>query len=432
MIQPRIGLLPLRPTFFYGWVVVGGGFTNLLLAYGSHWSAGLFFEQLRPVFAADRAVLSGVFTLYIFLYPLINLVTGRLIDRYDPRWIMGAGGVSLGLGFVLMSWVEAIWQIYAIYGTLIALGLGASFVPASSTVVKWFVRRRGLAVGLVTSGVGLGTILVPPIAGLLIQNLGWRGAYFWLGIVLGCLLVLAASVMVREPEIAGLRPDGDAAVPAAGATGPARPEDPAWTAGDAVRAPVFWLMTAAYTFHSAVIFLPLVHLVGFAQTEAGIATGAAAWAISIIGIGSLAGRLTTAAIADRLPDRYIVLGCFLLQVAGFLGLSQAGSVVTLYVAATVYGVSYGALTGMMPVLVGNYFGRRHAGAIGGIFFAVLGCAAGLGPLLGGSVADVFGSYRPAFTVAAGANLIAFAIFLAVRRPEQIRRPGSRAAIAEAG
>ena len=127
-----------RPPIFYGWIVVGGGFANLLLAYGSHWSAGLFFEQLREAFPNDRAVLSGVYSVYIFLYPLINLGSGRLVDQYDPRWITGLGGLALSLGFILMSFVTAVWQIYLIYiyGTLIALGLGVAFVPATATVVK--------------------------------------------------------------------------------------------------------------------------------------------------------------------------------------------------------------------------------------------------------------------------------------------------------
>lgn len=336
------------PRFFYGWVIVAGGFATLLLAYGSHWSAGIFFEQLRQVFGADRAVISGAYSVYIFLYPIINLGSGRLVDRYDPRWILGAGGVSLGLGLALMSQVTAIWQIYALYATLIALGLGTSFVPTTTVVVKWFVRRRGLAAGLVTAGVGLGTVVVPPISGALIAAVGWRGAYLWLGSGIGVLLVLTALVMVREPELKGLQPDG-APRPSLAAGRPSAPAagEFSWTVGEALRTTAFWLLTTTYLFHSTVIFVPLVHLVGF---------------------------------------------------------------------------SYGGLTGMMPVLVGNFFGRRHAGAIGGVFFATLGCAAGLGPFLAGALADVAGSYRLAFAVSALANLIGFFTFLTVRRPDPGRLP----------
>ncbi|HEX2173808.1 MAG TPA: MFS transporter [Dehalococcoidia bacterium] len=405
---------------FYGWIVVAGGFVYLLLAYGSHWSSGLFFEQLRQSFANDRAVLSGVYSLYIFLYPLINFASGRLVDRFDPRWVLAGGGVCLGIGFALMSQVTAIWQIYVVYATLIALGLGVAFVPVTTVVVKWFVRRRGLAAGLVTAGIGLGTVAIPPIAGALMAALGWRGAYFWMGVGLAVLLALTATVMVREPELRGLRPDGDPTPVSRGAAQVASGEEFSWTVGEATRTPAFWLLTGAYLFHSAVIFVPLVHLVGFARSEIGLEAGPAAAAISVVGIGSLGGRLLTAAASDRLPDQRLVLICLLLQVAAYLGYVVAPNLVILYAATAVYGFSYGGLTGMMPVLVGNFFGRRHAGAIGGVFFATLGCAAGLGPFLAGTIADLAGSYRLAFAVSAAANLVGFVIFLTVRRPDPRR------------
>ena len=316
----------------------------------------------------------------------------------------------------------------AIYGTLIALGLGVAFVPATATVVKWFIRRRGTAAGLVTSGIAAGTMVVPPLAGLLIQHLGWRDAYFWLGIGLGILLIAVASVMVREPELLGLYPDGHSLDPTtdvarlrqANATERRPADEFSWRPGEALRTTAFWLLVAAYALNSAVLFIPLVHLVGFARYEVGVPEGMAAAAISVIGIGSLAGRLITAAVTDRVGDRGVVLLCFFSQVVAFLALVVAGSLPILYLAAVVYGFSYGGLTVMMPVLVGNFFGRGHAGTIGGVFFAALGSCAGLGPVLGGSIADLSGSYRLAFLVAAAFNAAGFLVFLAVRRPDPSR------------
>jgi MFS family permease len=197
-----------RPAPFYGWVIVGGAFAVLFVAYGAQYSFGVFFSALLEEFGWSRASLSGVFSLYAFAYCVFGFPAGRLTDRWGPRLVIGIGGLFLGAAFAGMALVTELWQPYVLYGLVAALGMGTTYVPCNTTVVRWFVARRGLAVGIAGSGGSLGNFVLPPVMQLLVGALGWRAAYVVLGAATVVLLMLVAGVMRRDPESLGLHPDG--------------------------------------------------------------------------------------------------------------------------------------------------------------------------------------------------------------------------------
>ena len=246
---------------FYGWRIVAAAFVILFTAYGAQYCFGVFFAALLDEFRWSRAGLAGVFSLYAFGYCVVGFPAGRLTDRWGPRVVVTTGAVFLGAALAGMALVHRLWEPYLIYGVIGALGMGTAYVPCHSTVVKWFARRRGLAVGIASTGASLGTFALPPLAHRVVTAIGWRGAYLVFGLGVFVTLALAAAVMRRDPRSMGLWPDGEDATTSASRASIAAP----WTLGDAMRRRAFWLIAAAFTATWLAVFIPLVHLVPFAR-----------------------------------------------------------------------------------------------------------------------------------------------------------------------
>ncbi|HEU5195869.1 MAG TPA: MFS transporter [Methylomirabilota bacterium] len=395
-------------TVFPGWTVVAGAFLVLFTAYGAQYCFGVFFSALLEEFHWSRASLAGVFSLYVFGYCVSGFAAGRVTDRLGPRRVIAAGGVLLGGAMAAMALVRALWQPYLFYGVVAAMGMGTAYVPCNSTVVKWFAARRGLAMGLANTGASAGTLVLPPVAQLAVSGLGWRGAYVVFGLVVFVVLNAVAPWMRRDPAALGLHPDG-AAAPNASATGGG------FSLGAAVRTSAFWLLGAVYTATWLPVFIPLVHLVPFAR-DLGHSPLAAASAISALGAGALAGRLVMGWISDRIGRRATLATSLLMQAAAFLAFTAAHDLPGLYATAFLFGYSYGAITTLLPAIVGDFFGHEHAGTLVGFLFMLAGATSAWGPLAAGAVYDATGTYRPAWLLSALCNVVAFALLLACRPP----------------
>ena len=220
-------------------MIVGGAFAILFMAYGAQYSFGVFFSAMLDEFGWSRASLSGAFSLYAFVYTGLALVAGRLTDRWGPRAVIAVGGAFLGVGWVAMSGVREPWHPYALYGVVAAVGMSAAFVPCSATVARWFVRRRGLAVGLAFGGMGLGTLVLPPVAHVLTTRVGWRWAYVIFGVAIFIVLNLVATVMRRDPES---RASAPTEMPHRRARGSGR-DPPCVDARERMRTRAFWMIS---------------------------------------------------------------------------------------------------------------------------------------------------------------------------------------------
>jgi MFS family permease len=401
---------------FYGWRVVAGAFVVLCLAYGTQYSFGIFFAALLDEFGWSRAGLSGVFSLYVFAYTAFGFAAGRLTDRWGPRAVITAGGVCLGSALAGMALVTRLWEPYLLYGVVAALGMGTAYVPCNSTVVKWFVRRRGLAMGIATSGASVGNTVLPPLAHALVAGVGWRAAYVTFGVAVGVLLVLVARVMRRDPESMGLRPDG-AGPPT---TGPAAatPATAGWTLGSALRTPTFWLLGVAFSATWLPVFVPIVHLVSFVR-DLGHPPATGAWMISALGIGAIAGRLVMGPLSDRLGRKATIAIAMAMQALAFLGFLAFRDLALLFAAAVVFGYSYGTITTLFPAIVGDLFGREQAGSLVGFLFMLAGSISAWGTLGAGAIHDAAGGYDLVWVGGAALNLAAVAFLAACRPPRRL-------------
>jgi MFS family permease len=387
---------------FYGWRVVAAAFMVLFTAYGAQYSFGVFFAALLDEFGWSRAGLAGVFSLYAFAYSVFAFPAGRLTDRWGPRAVITAGGVFLGVALAAMATVSALWQPYVLYGVVAAIGMGTAYVPCSGTVVKWFARRRGLAVGLAGSGGSVGTFALPPFAQWLVSAVGWRAAYVVFGAAVLATLAGVARVMRRDPESMGLHPDGADAPPSVAVTGV--------PLAGALRAPALWLLGIALMATWIPVFVPLVHLVSLARDLGhGPATGA--WLVSALGAGAVVGRITMGPISDRIGRRAALVFGTAAQALAFVVYARVASVEGLAAATIAFGYSYGAVSTCFPAVVADFFGRAAAGSIVGFLFMSAGSMAAWGPVAAGAIYDRTGSYALAFDLSAGSNVIAAVVVI---------------------
>lgn len=401
---------PARRVFF-GWVVVAAAFSVLFVAYGIQFSFGVLVKAITDDLGWSRSRLILPYAVYVFVYSALSSVAGLATDRFGPRRVVLAGGLMLGLGWASFGAARELWQVYLTLGLVGGIGMSAAWVPCNATVVRWFVRRRGLAVGIASSGGSAGNLFAPPLVALLVEAVGWRSALAVLGAVAGTALVIASRFFVRDPEQMGLRPDGDA-VPAGDV---APPTGPALTLGEARRTGSFWVVFGIFAATWLVVFVPFVHAVPLAR-DLGAGSVVASLVLSAIGVGGVVGRLGVGPVSDRIGRRQALGAMLGLQIASYVLFALAGSPGWLFPAAVLFGFSYGGAVTCFPALVGDVFGRAHAGSIVGTLFAASGSLGAFGPFLAAWLYDSTSSYRVAFLVSAACNVVALALVGILRRP----------------
>src|SRR6185295_669131 len=187
---------------------VAGAFAVTFVGFGSAYTFSAFVGPLQQEFGASRGSVSLVFSLAGFLYFSLGIVSGPLADRWGSRRLAIIGMILTGAGLAAASAARSLVEVYLAYGLGVGLGVGCSYVPAVGAVQRWFVRRRGLASGLAVSGIGVGTLVMPPLASFLIDHLGWRTAYLVLGGLAVVLGVGMAMMIANDPRDRGLAPDG--------------------------------------------------------------------------------------------------------------------------------------------------------------------------------------------------------------------------------
>ncbi len=402
--------VPARRVFF-GWVVVAAAFSVLFVAYGIQFSFGVLVKAITDDLGWSRSRLILPYAVYVFVYSALSSVAGLATDRFGPRRVVLVGGLMLGLGWASFGAARELWQVYLTLGLVGGIGMSAAWVPCNATVVRWFVRRRGLAVGIASSGGSAGNLVAPPLVALLVEAVGWRTALAVLGAVAGTVLVVASRFFVRDPEQLGLRPDGDA-VPVGDVAPPA---GPALTLGEARRTGSFWVVFGIFAATWLVVFVPFVHAVPLAR-DLGAGSVVSSLVLSAIGVGGVVGRLGVGPFSDRVGRRQALAAMLALQIVSYVLFALAGSPGWLFPAAVLFGFSYGGAVTCFPALVGDVFGRAHAGSIVGTLFAASGSLGAFGPFLAAWLYDTTSSYKVAFAVSALCNVVALGLVAVLRRP----------------
>ncbi len=386
----------MKDRAFYGWWVVAGTFAVLCVGFGVAYCFAAFFLPLQEEFGARRGDVSLVFAVAGGLYFSLGLPSGAIADRVGPRWVVAGGMALVALGAFAASQATALWHVYIGYGAGVGVGIGLAYVPSVAAVQRWFAQQRGLATGIAVAGIGVGTILAPPLAQALIEGLGWRAAYIWLGVITLATAVFAACTLLRSPELYGQHPDGRAG--AASGMAAANSGD---SLAQAARTLPFWLLFAACAANAFGLFIPYVHLVPYVR-DAGLSEAYGVTLIALLGIGSTVGRFAFAGLAHRVGRQRAYAAMFLGTGAAQLLWASTTDVWLLAAFAILFGAFYGGFVAMAPSVIADYFGTRALGAILGAQYASVSAGALLGPTAAGFMFDFLGSYVG--TIVAGAAL----------------------------
>jgi MFS family permease len=398
-----------NPRIFHGWLVVAGAFAVTFMGFGSAYTFSAFVESLQRDFGASRGSVSLVFALAGFVYFGLGVVSGPLADRWGSRRLAVAGMILIGLGLAAASMARSLVEIYLAYGLGVGLGVGASYVPVLGAVQRWFVRRRGFASGLAVSGIGVGTLVMPPLAAFLIDGLGWRNAYLILGLLAAVIGGGMALLIENDPQDRGLGPDGD---PPRSHTLSAKSEGA--SVREAIMSRRFLALYAACLICAFGVFVPFVHLVPYALDH-GVPQSLAVLLLGAIGVGSTAGRFFLGGLADRIGRGPSLLLMYLgMAVALAIWLISVG-IWSLAAFAFVFGVFYGGWVAVLPALVMDYFGGRNVSGIIGILYTSVAFGTLIGPSAAGFAFDLSHSYTLPILASIGANLVAAAIMAAMSK-----------------
>jgi len=392
----------------YRWVLVALGALMTCVALGAMFSLAVFLEPLTLQSGWSRTGVSSAMTLDFLVMGLAGFGWGAASDRYGPRLVVLTGAILLGLGLVLASRAGSLQGFQLAYGVIVGLAAGAFFAPMIAAVTKWFDTGRGLAVSLVSAGMGLAPMTISPLAGWLIPQYGWRTAMALIGVLAWALLIPAALLVRSAPAGAG--------APAAAAAS-VSPDPAGDSVSRALSSPQFIVLGLTFFLCCAAHSGPIFHMVSYAML-CGVSMMAAVSVYSLQGLAGLAGRLLLGVLADRLGVRRVLLAGLLIQafaIATYAFIDRLGE---FYAMGVVFGLAYGGVMPLYAVLAREYFGQRIMGTVFGAATMMSSLGMAIGPLAGGWVYDAFHAYTSLYIGSAAVALGAVAIALTFPAPSR--------------
>ena len=372
--DPLYGLDSLK-----GWMAVGCAFVSMFICFGVVYSFGAFFDPMSSEFDTSSSATSAIFSITTFIFLTGGIISGMAADRFGPRPVLIFGGLTMGTGLYLTSLVNSLWVGYITYGLGVGVGVACGYVPMLAVVGGWFEKRRAAALGVAVTGVGLGTLVVAPLAASLINHYGWRQTYVIFGIASTVGLLLCGCLTPRPPS-----PNG---------------QQPGLYLRELVKMPVFGYLYFSGFFITLALFVPFVFLVSYAKTQ-GIDEIAAASLVGIIGGASIAGRLGFGALGDKISRIHLYQSTFIIvSFSSLIWLFSSNSFTLLILYAVLLGGGYGGFIVLSPAVAAELFGLIGLGTILGATYTAAGIGGLLGPTLAGYLIDKSGSYNSAIIAA---------------------------------
>ncbi|MFH1488161.1 MAG: MFS transporter [Pseudomonadota bacterium] len=392
-----------RPRIYYGYTVVFACFVIMAMTFGLHYSFGIFFKPLLKEFGWSRAATSAAYSATTLISGFMGIMAGRLSDFFGPKIVGVLTGVFLGAGFLLLSQTRNLWHLYLFYGVVMAAGVGGCWPGLMPAVAKWFTARRGLMTGIVASGIGFGTIVIPPLAERLISIYDWRTAYIVIGVITLVTVIGIAQFLKAEPpgRIEKKHPEK-------GAKGEeADPGPDGLEFRTAIRNGQFWLLGFTYFCYGYTLHTIMVHIAPYVQ-DLGLSSAEAARIYTLIGATSILSRIITGGASDRFGIKPSLLTGLLFMIISMVWIQFAGSRWMFYLFGMLFGIAYGGVMSMQAVATAKLFGLQSLGVILGTITFMYTLGGSISPVLSGYIFDLAGNYKAAFFAA---SLIACLSFL---------------------
>ncbi len=387
-----------------GWLVVLAAFFGTMVSFGSLlvFTFSVFLKPLTASFGWSRESVSGAFGAAAMSVAVCSPALGHLLDRYGPRRVILPCMAVFGCAFASLGMLTPhIWHLYAVFVVLGIVGNGTTQMGYSRAVSTWFDSRRGLALALVMAGVGAGAMVLPPSAQRMIDAYGWRAAYFALGGLVLLFGIPLTALFVREQPGFGKRAE---AVDGA-------------SVRECLQGRTFWILVAALFLSSVSINGAVAHLSPL-LTDRGIGAGAAALALSALGLASFGGRLLTGVLLDRFFGPRVGFWLLGASACGILLLTRATTGPQGIAGAALIGIGVGAEADFTPYVLTRYFGLRSFSTLYGLTWTAYAVAGAIGPVIMGRTFDATGSYAALLALLAGAAAVAALLLnLLPRYPE---------------
>lgn len=416
-IPPAAGVLPGR--VYYGWYIALCCALLMFVSSGvGYYGLAVFLKPLQEVHGWSNSAVSAATGLFFSCSGITAAVMGPRIDRDGPRRLMLIGVLLIGASVAAVGYVQALWQLYAVYA-LLALGFGMSQgVAVNSVMTHWFVHRRAKAMSVSSTGVSLGGVVLAPLGAKLIDIGGLELATPLLGLLLLAVAVpVVTLVLSGDPREMGLEPDGDGYVPPAAASARASLSEAAqrrrWTMKEAARTRSFWALQITFLMVLTAQTGFVIHQISFLEDRLG-SRSSAAFALSVTALGSIIARLIVGQFADRLDKRWLTVVLFVVQGTAVLAIIPIEGVAATYALTLVFGFTIGNVYMMQSLLTSEIFGMVSFGAVFGIVSLASQVGSGVGPWMVGSLADSSGGYGVPFTVTAIITYLAAVVVLFAR------------------
>lgn len=399
------------PRFYQGYYVVGASFIILAVSWGVYVVFGVFFNSLIDEFNWSHAVTSGSYSLSSIISGVLGVLMGGLTDKFGPRLVVTFSSVVFGVGLILMSQVNSLWQLYLFFGIIVGIGMSGLWVPMLSTVARWFTKTRSLMTGIIISGLTVGQIIGPPVVSRLIDKYQWRDTYIIIGIFGMVVLVLAAQLMRRNPDAVGIM-----ATDAPGINQRTVPDiSKDYSLKEAMNTAQFWLATVVFLCFGFIAYGLTVHIVPHVTTL-GISEITAASVLSVSGgVGIVGNFVLGGLVGDRIGNRKTFIIGIVLAIAALAVLVSARELWVLYIFAVLLGLAFGGMGTSESPLTARLFGLTSHGLIYGVMAMGFTTGGAIGPVIIGYIYDVTDSYRTAFLVCIGLCVLGM-VFLSILKP----------------
>jgi MFS family permease len=401
-----------KTTSTFNWNIVGLSFITLALAYSIWYSFSVFFVALLKEFHWSRSVGAGAFSLFIIMHGVIGPVVGGMLDRFGPKGVILGGSILLGIGLLLCSLVQTWWQFYIFFGVIAAIGVGSiGWIPNTSLIQQRFKEKRGLAMGIISSGIGVGILVCVPFFQLLITKVGWRTAYLIIAILIPLMIMSMTIAFLKKPPTATPSPYTSKKI------SPAVEKDPLvinkewasrpWTLRRAIAPRIFWLLSLSLVLNSYVNQSIFGHQVAF-FVDRGLAPLTASYIVGIIGIVSVGGKILWGALSDKIGREVtytlgvicLVIGMIFLILFNSLPVSSFP-----YLFAFFFSMGYSSGSALPPLITADFFEGGAYGRIYGTLNMINNVGGALGAWVAGFLFDQLGNYLSVFIL-----LIACSIF----------------------
>ena len=410
-----------RGAFYGWWMVAVSGFIMVITAVPLFQASAVWAVALESQFGWSRTQLGLALSFTRVEGSLTGPIAGYLVDRLGTRFMVFTGLLILAAGFILFSRVENLWMFYLAYFVM-SIGQGqAGWLTVMTLLNHWFVRRRGLAMGLAMVGMGIGALVLVPVIAWLINpdadRLGWRRTAEIMAVVVLVSAIILPKLIRNKPEDVGDYPDGESPTVAALKAG-AQQREPELelTIGQALRTQAFWCISFGHGLGSMVVLAIMSHL-GLLLGDLGYGVQTTAWVITVQTAVAIVFQFLGGWLGDRIPKNVALFIFTTIQGLGVVLLTVGPGIIYFYAFAVLFGIGFGGRTPLTTAIRGEYFGRASFGKILGISTVPMNILLLIAAPMAGFMRDELGDYNMAFLLLAVLNILGAVLFLIARRPK---------------